>query len=179
MFVTVWPVGRRFGGRLEDAMCKWRRIPAKAMLGVVAALTMACDDDEGPGRGSSPEQAGQACVSPADCYPEIEDRTALAGEIECLDRVDDGYCTHQCETDADCCAVPGECDTPLPQVCAPFESTGLMLCFLSCESDALDEAEAQGYEFADEAAFCQRYAHPRFGCRSTGGGSENRRVCVP
>lgn len=155
-----------------------RRI--SALAAVVAAVALGgCDNDEGSSRGGSPEQAGEACVSPDDCYPDVADPTLLAGAVECLDRVQDGYCTHQCDTDADCCAVPGECDTPLPQVCAPFESTGLRMCFLSCEQDALDQAEAAGFEFTDDAAFCQRYAHPRFGCRSTGGGSENRKVCVP
>ena len=142
-------------------------------------LAAACSDDDGPPP-SSPEQTGQACVAPADCYPGVADPTALAGEVECLDRVESGYCTHQCETDADCCAIPGECDTPLPQVCAPFESTGLRMCFLSCEDDVLDEARLAGYDdFDNESGYCQRYAHPRFGCRSSGGGSENRKICVP
>jgi hypothetical protein len=27
--------------------------------------------------------------------------------------------------------------------------------------------------------FCQEEAHPAFACRSSGGGSSNRKVCVP
>ncbi|HTM46133.1 MAG TPA: hypothetical protein VL137_14335, partial [Polyangiaceae bacterium] len=32
---------------------------------------------------------------------------------------------------------------------------------------------------ADDQAFCQRFAGPDFICRSSGGGSMNRKVCVP
>jgi len=59
-------------------------------------------------------------------------------------------------------------------VCAPFESTGLLECFLSCEDAAVT---ASG--LADSNAFCQSYANAAFICRSTGGGSKNRKVCVP
>jgi hypothetical protein len=31
----------------------------------------------------------------------------------------------------------------------------------------------------DATEWCQDHASARFGCRSTGGGSENRRVCLP
>ena len=68
----------------------------------------------------------------ADCYPHV-DHAELAGAVECLDCVRAGYCTHLCETDDDCCAVEGECETDLKQVCAPFESTGRRMCLLSCE----------------------------------------------
>lgn len=127
-----------------------------------AVLIQACGGDE--------EQAGQACEVADDCYPDL-DVADLKGEVQCLDKVAGGYCTHLCTTDADCCAVTGECKGGHPQVCAPFESTGLMMCFLSCEKDAL------GGE--DEATFCQSFANDGFGCRSTGGGSENRKVCTP
>jgi hypothetical protein len=92
----------------------------------------------------------------------------------CLDRVEGGYCTHECEADDDCCAVEGECDEDFSQVCGPFENTGLMLCFLSCEEEDIDAAGAD-----DGDAFCAEHAGPDFICRSTGGGSANRRVCVP
>jgi hypothetical protein len=76
-------------------------------------------------------------------------------------------------TDADCCAIPGECKTPHPQVCSPFESAGQKYCFLSCENAVVSQS---GY---DESVYCSTYAHSAFGCRSSGGGSENRKVCVP
>src|SRR5215470_16072534 len=87
-------------------------------------------DASADGRG--PENTGQGCAAPTDCYPGLE-AGALKGEVQCLDRVTGGYCTHVCETDADCCAVPGECKSGFKQVCSPFESTGLKMCFLSCE----------------------------------------------
>ena len=102
---------------------------------------------------------------------DVVDKSQLAGDMQCLDRVPGGYCTHECTTDADCCAVPGECDVNDVQVCAPFESSGLMLCFHSCESADLPDG-------ADDTAFCQGI-NLGFGCRSTGGGSDNRKVCVP
>jgi hypothetical protein len=132
----------------------------------------------------SPEQTGQSCEVAADCFPDV-DHSLLSGPVECLDRVEDGYCTHQCDTDEDCCAAEGECDTDLKQVCAPFESTGLRLCFLSCEGEDLRPGVDAG-TLADGAPlevdaneFCQREAHPAFVCRSTGGGQANRKVCVP
>ena len=85
-----------------------------------------------------------------------------------------GYCTHHCTQDSDCCAVAGECPGSRAQVCGPFESTGEMYCFLSCEKEDLDAAQ-----FDDGDTYCQRYVSAAFHCRSTGGGSENRKVCVP
>lgn len=135
------------------------------------------------------EQTGQECTTVADCYPGIE-AGALKGEEQCLDRVPNGYCTHLCTTDADCCAIPGECKTGLRQVCAPFESTGKKMCFLSCEDDDVKagiaaQAADGGYDGGAtdagtvEDAYCHSYASAAFGCRSTGGGKENRKVCVP
>ena len=131
-------------------------------VATVAALE-ACDSEPH-------EETGRPCEVPDDCFPEV-DPEDLSGPIECLDRVPDGYCTHHCETDEDCCAAPDECEFDLPQVCAPFESTGLMLCFLSCE-----DADIGDWNDAD---YCREYGHPAFNCRSTGGGSDNRKVCVP
>jgi hypothetical protein len=132
--------------------------------------------------GCTPEGTAEPCVTQADCYPDI-DPAQLAGAVTCLDRVEAGYCTHECTNDADCCAVDGVCDDRVKQVCAPFESTGVMLCFLSCSADDL---EATGFTETDGdgqgdlgAQFCRARAHPEFGCRSTGGGSANRKVCVP
>jgi hypothetical protein len=139
-------------------------------------LVPACKNDdaaEGGNETGSPDLVGSVCEVPADCYPDV-DPAALAGEVECLDRVPAGYCTHQCESDDDCCAAEGECETDLPQVCAPFESTGLMMCFLSCEDADVAAAGAD-----DAAAFCQDEVSPYFMCRSSGGGSNNKKICVP
>jgi hypothetical protein len=151
-------------------------------LPCVLAVGLSCkakDDDHhdtaaSSGSGSSsPDQVGQICEVPEDCYPEVS-HDDLSGPVECLTRVRGGYCTHQCSTDEDCCAIEGECVSEFPQVCSPFESTGLMMCFLSCE-DA--DVEAAGDD--DPEVYCQREASPDFICRSTGGGALNRRVCVP
>lgn len=141
----------------------------------------ACGDDDAGGDGNagtatdsgSPDQVGQICEVPSDCYPEV-DPEELAGDRVCLDRVAGGYCTHECMVDDDCCAVEGECVSDFPQVCGPFESTGMMMCFLSCEDE-----DWQGADEADDNAFCQEYASTDFICRSTGGGADNRKVCVP
>ena len=138
---------------------------ASLLLAASLAFSACSDDDE-----NEAENTGDACETPNECYPDV-DHADLAGEVECMLRVEDGYCTHLCLTDADCCAVEGECETGIPQVCAPFESLPDHRCFLSCEDDIIGEWDANEY--------CQEYAHRLFGCRSTGGGSENRRVCMP
>ena len=138
------------------------------VFGFLLAFTIgsACGDEGGL------SNAGQACDHPDECYQRLGDaRDELRGEVLCLGDVPGGYCTHLCESDDDCCAIDGECDDGLPQVCAPFQSTGMMMCFLSCERDATGDL--------DEGAYCRDYAHPEFRCRSTGGGSRNRKVCVP
>src|SRR5690606_18249015 len=134
-----------------------------ALFGVFFVLAVACHDD-------ASELVGQPCDAPADCYPDL-DPASLSGPIECLDKIDGGYCTHLCESDDDCCAAEGECIAGYPQVCGPFENQPDKRCFLSCEAADLDGLGADEY--------CRTYAHPDFGCRSTGGGSENRKVCVP
>jgi hypothetical protein len=115
---------------------------------------------------------GQSCTSANQCYVGL-DAAALSGEVTCLTKVTDGYCTHTCSVDADCCATPGECADGRPQLCAPFESTGQMYCFLSCESSLLADAGLS------DNTYCSTYASPSFTCRSTGGGSQNRKVCTP
>jgi hypothetical protein len=117
------------------------------------------------------ENAGQACSRADQCYGDL-DVPLRGGAAVCLTRVRGGYCTHPCDTDADCCAVPGECRSDRPQVCAPFESTKGKLCFLGCE--ARDEREG------DEASRCGGPAEEvGLVCRSSGGGAANRKVCVP
>ncbi len=122
-----------------------------------------CHDDDDDGGGNT---VGQSCATAEQCYPDI-DHEDLSGDVVCLDRVENGYCTHHCNTDSDCCAVPFECSGDRSVVCAPFESMSGKYCSLSCE----------GIEDSD--LYCQTWAHPDFICRSTGGGSENRKVCVP
>lgn len=156
-------------------MHSWNHIRERVAL-VGALLVAACsgdDSDEGSGTDGSPEQTGKVCELAADCYPNVAEGE-LSGEALCLDRVRDGYCTHECSADADCCAAEGECDTDLAQVCSPFESTNSMMCFLSCEPDAVGSGE-----YEDEQEFCQREASRDFICRSSGGGSNNRKICVP
>jgi hypothetical protein len=135
-----------------------------ALSGSVAALA---------GCGSDDTETGAACDVVDDCYADLDtdDRDLIVGTIECMDRVEGGYCTHFCDTDADCCVAEGECDDDVPQVCAPFENSTQQRCFLSCESDVVVDA--------DENEYCAEFAHSDFICRSTGGGSENRKVCVP
>jgi hypothetical protein len=123
------------------------------------AFAAACDDDGG-------ENTGTSCTAADQCYPGI-DPADIQGTIVCMDRVPDGYCTHLCTADTDCCAAGGECRTGIVEVCAPFESAGQTYCFLSCEG------------VADEATYCQQNVGPAFNCRSTGGGTTNRKVCVP
>jgi hypothetical protein len=133
------------------------------LLAGALLVVVACQDDDD-------ESTGQACSAADQCYGRAE--APVRGTTLCLDRVSGGYCTHSCVTDADCCAVKGECQTGHPQVCAPFESTGQRLCFLSCEVAVLTAGQ-------EGTAYCQGSAHQSFSCRSSGGGADNRKVCVP
>ena len=147
----------------------------------LGVLLSGCNSNDDPSASSatanatdgSPDQVGSACEAPADCYPGT-DHAEIAGAVDCLDRVRGGYCTHECAEDMDCCAAEGECVSALPQVCSPFESTGRMLCFLSCEDE---DVAAGGHD--DSQVFCQHEVGPDFICRSSGGGANNRKVCVP
>jgi hypothetical protein len=71
-------------------------------LGSISALALlaACDDDDGSGVGTS-------CSSAEQCYLDLEEE--VQGDPVCLDRVEGGYCSHECATDDDCCTVEGEC----------------------------------------------------------------------
>lgn len=160
-----------------------------ASAGGMAGMDASSTGGTGGADARSPEQTGRACETVSDCFPNV-DHDSLSGPVECLDRVEGGYCTHECDTDGDCCAVSGECQTSFRQVCAPFESAGKKYCFLSCELDdiraALDGgADAAAYTAPDgapldlQATFCAVEAHESFACRSSGGGKENRKVCVP
>ena len=151
-----------------------------AWIAAVGALlaAAACGSSDTPsgtggaGAGGQPAKTGSSCASSSECYRGLDGATVL-GQVECLDHVTSGYCTHQCTTDADCCAIPGECAAGLRQVCASFESTGQMLCFFSCDGADLQPPSI------DPSVFCQHQASADFGCRSTGGGAKNRKACLP
>lgn len=150
-----------------------RALLARALLASLAALALplllaSCgDDDDDDGDDGN---VGSSCDAPNDCYPGIAPQD-LQGDVVCIDRVEGGYCSHLCQTDANCCAVPGECDDGHPQVCSPFESATDLYCFLSCEDAEVGDLDPNDY--------CDTYAHRGFQCRSSGGGSENRKVCTP
>lgn len=166
------------------------------LLGLAAAsafgVVLACGDDPAPiaatpdaasdsGSLRVDEHAGQRCTVAADCYPNL-DAGSVEGAVVCLDRVPNGYCTHECASDSDCCAASGECRTGIKQVCAPFESTGKKMCFLSCEDGDVTSGATASAAYdggTDEDAYCKYFAAASSSCRSTGGGGENRKVCIP
>jgi hypothetical protein len=129
------------------------------------------------------EPAGQTCTAAAQCYPAL-DGGGLAGEVTCLTKVSGGYCTHVCTQDSDCCATPGECLTGVTEVCSPLENQGAKYCFLSCEDADVQRALAANADAGVTAgggtdAFCHTFAGTATGCRSSGGGSKNRKICLP
>jgi hypothetical protein len=171
------------------------------VVGVAIACGGSDSDDVGGSSGSSGgvdsgprgvEQTGQECKVAADCYSGVDGGAegGLKGDVLCLDKVPNGYCTHLCTADTDCCAVAGECKTGLVQVCGPFTSTNINQCFLSCEDADINKAIAAqaadgGFDggVADggsrENEYCKAFASNAFTCRSTGGGKTNRKVCLP
>jgi hypothetical protein len=146
--------------------------------------------DAGP-RGVEP--AGQACTMASQCYGGVDggaDSGTIQGAVTCITKVTNGYCTHECNDDSNCCAAPGECLTAVKQVCSPFENQPQKYCFLSCEDADIQRAIAanadagyydggavDGGTVADQ--YCKSYASPYATCRSSGGGSMNRKVCIP
>jgi hypothetical protein len=159
------------------------RIAAFAMRGIQASLvaglaSSACSS--GGGGGPGPGVTGTACTQASQCYPGLVSDAgdaggAIRGTPACLS-LQNGYCTHTCTADTDCCAVPGECPLGFNEICASFESSGQMYCFLSCS--AADVAAAHGTT-TDPSTYCQTYANATFTCRSTGGGSANAKFCGP
>ncbi len=158
-----------------------RKLGLSSCFAIALVARTSCGGDSDGDAGTSaagpnrpPEQTGSVCEVDSECFPEVVEGELL-GEALCLTRVRNGYCTHTCEVDTDCCAVEGECKTTLPQVCSPFESAPNKMCLLSCE-----DADVEGDPDAEDANdFCQRNASWDFSCRSSGGGSENRKVCMP
>jgi hypothetical protein len=151
-----------------------RSLRVSFLSAACVGLSLACSS--GNHTAPPPEHTGQTCTAASQCYPTL-DAAALHGTVTCLTQLTNGYCTHTCQTDADCCAVPGECLTGYKQVCASFESSGQMYCFLSCNT--ADIAAAPDAGTMDPATYCQRFANPTFTCRSTGGGVANQKFCGP
>jgi len=133
---------------------------------VVVAAIAGCGDKE---------HVGAACSVPNDCYPDVSDKTKILGTVTCLTQYTGGYCTHTCNVDADCCAAQGECKTGFKQVCSPFENQPIKYCFLSCEDPDIAASPNQGT--TDPTAYCQKFAGESLSCRSTGGGTLNRKFC--
>lgn len=144
-------------------------------LGLGGLVSNAACSGGGAAFGNSAQQTGQSCTQASQCFAGVE-AGALRGQATCLTQLQTGYCTHTCQTNADCCAVPGECMSGIKQVCAPFESTGHSYCFLSCAPSDVLPAPDGG---VDPNAYCQEWANPSFTCRSTGGGSANQKFCGP
>lgn len=141
------------------------------------ALAPACSSGNSSTGGPLTGQTGQSCSAASQCYTTLLDASALKGQVTCLTQLTNGYCTHTCQVDTDCCAVAGECRTGFKDVCASFESSGQKYCFLSC--DAADIALAPNAGTTDPTTYCQDWANPTFTCRSTGGGVQNRKFCGP
>ncbi len=150
----------------------------KAFLPVFASsvgcliAVFACGSDE-PAP-PAPANTGSSCTADNQCFAALDAAALKGGAPLCLTRAPGGYCTHRCGANTDCCAITGECPSGLTEVCASFESTAEMYCFLSCEDSVVTKAG-----LTDSNAFCQQYANRSFICRSTGGGANNRKVCLP
>jgi hypothetical protein len=137
----------------------------------VGSLIAACSDDPPP---PPSENAGSACTAASQCYTNLDGGT-VKGEILCLAKVTGGYCTHKCASDADCCAVPGECRNTAAQVCAPFADDPTLMCFVSCEDADIQKVDAA---FVGKGTdYCHKYANTGLGCRATGGGNP-KKVCA-
>ncbi|MCA9687974.1 MAG: hypothetical protein R3A51_02810 [Nannocystaceae bacterium] len=136
-----------------------------------AVLAFACAGDPNH---FEDENVGLPCGSAADCYVDINP-ALIRGDILCMDKVPGGYCTHYCETDADCCAVDGECLTDHRIVCTPYENDKQKRCMLACEAADLyyDDYQYEGTEY------CTHFLSEGWNCSSSGGGSENRDICKP
>ncbi|MEZ4235296.1 MAG: hypothetical protein R3F59_03885 [Myxococcota bacterium] len=106
---------------------------------------------------------GSALYAPCEA---ADDCPAPEGvQAECLDKSGAGFCTWSCTVDADCAFD----EDAWARVCAPFEDEGGTHCFPACnEGDATTGADGTGAVCPDG-----------YGCRSTGGGADNQRVCFP
>lgn len=100
------------------------------------------------------------CAGPAYTVCEVADDCTVPdeapGDAACVEKNATAFCAVTCTTDPDCDAV----DDAFDWVCAPFESNPVSYCFPAC---------------ADEGPECP----DGYACRSTGGGSANRKICFP
>ena len=104
--------------------------------------------------GGPEETAYNACQEPEDCeVPE-------GAEAVCIEKNSEGFCSWSCMVDDDCAE---DTDEDFDYVCASFESETALYCFPSCQ-----EVDSGGEE-----------CPPGYGCRSTGGGNDNRKICFP
>ena len=141
-----------------------------ACAGLVACSSGGSGGDGGDGGGSG-TLTGLTCSNASQCYAGLDAGT-LHGSVVCLTSLKDGYCSHTCATDADCCAVGGECPAGIKEVCGPLQSNPQTYCVLSCETADVPAG-------MDPTVFCQKNANASFTCRSTGGGAKNRKFCGP
>ncbi len=139
-------------------------------LSIASLVAVACSSSNSSG--PPPGQTGTTCTTAASCYPTL-DGAALQGQVTCLTQLQNGYCTHTCQSDINCCAAPGECPAGFTEVCAPLQSAPQTYCFLSCATVPANAGTT------DPNVFCQRWANPTFTCRSTGGGANNVKFCGP
>ena len=152
-----------------------RAVPV-ACAALTAAILACSGGSSSSGTGGPNTQTGSSCTSASACYPSL-DAGALHGQVTCLTQLQNGYCTHTCASDADCCAATGECPAGIKEICASFESSGQMYCFVSCASADITADPNAGT--TDPTAFCQKVANASFTCRSTGGGRNNQQFCGP
>ena len=146
---------------------------AVSAVPVGLALAVACSSSNSA---PPPGQTGSTCTTAAQCYPGV-DAGALQGTVTCLTQLQNGYCTHTCQTNANCCTVPSECPTGLAEICSPLQSAGTTYCLVACDSASIAANPNAGT--TDPGAYCQRWANPTFTCRSSGGGSANQKFCGP
>lgn len=100
-----------------------------------------------------------ACSTPAYDACDIADDCAFPEDAvaACVEKSDAlKFCAVTCDADVACDVV----DDAFDWVCAPFESSPESYCFPAC---------------ADEGPECP----PGYGCRSTGGGADNEKICFP
>jgi hypothetical protein len=123
------------------------------------------------GSSNAPATTSSSCTSASQCYPGV-DAGALRGTPACLTSVGNGYCTHTCASNADCCSGPDNCAAAdIPEICGSFESSGANYCFVSCAATDLPAGTT------DANAFCARAAGGSSTCRSSGGGTNNTKFC--
>ena len=162
-----------------------------AVLVSSLALVVACGTSSSGGSGNTTPvdsgivtNTGSTCSSASQCYPGFDggvgEAGTIAGTVVCLTQLQDGYCSHTCNSDSDCCSVPGECTPGVKEICAPLESTAQTYCFLSCETaDIPADGGTDDAGVIDANLYCARFANPTFTCRSTGGGANNKKFCGP